>query len=113
MNLKIRDGQLTLGSVFKLVAISWACFGVIVIGGLFLLMLLIGLASGSMSVNGDMVQGRGAVLVAMIPMVILLPIVVAIQALIFGGFVTIGAALYRQRRPLSITVETTVRSEQP
>ncbi|MFT4954363.1 MAG: hypothetical protein ACI8U3_000734 [Brevundimonas sp.] len=111
MNLTIRDGQLTLGSVFKLVAISWLCFGVVVFGGLFLLLLLIGVASGSMVVNGDMVQGRGSVLVAMLPLLILLPIIFALQAVIFGAFATAGAALYRLRKPLSVTVERTTPSQ--
>lgn len=33
MNLKIRDGQLTLGSVFKIVVVGWACFGGVFVGG--------------------------------------------------------------------------------
>lgn len=113
MNLKMRDGQLTLGSVFKLVAISWTCFGVIIFGAFFLLILLAGVAMGSMEVNGEVVQGSGAVLVAALPLIIILPIIIALQALIFGGFVTLGAALYRMRRPLAVTIETTVKSEQP
>ena len=112
MNPKILDGQLTLGSVFRLVAIAWSCFGLIIIGGLFLLILLIGLASGSVEVNGELVQGRAAVLSAMLPIVILVPIIVVLQALIFGGFVTAGAALYRLRRPLSVTSAQTVPAEQ-
>lgn len=111
MNLKVRDGQLTLGSVFKLVAISWLCFGMVVFGGVFLLLLVIGLASGSMVVNGDMVSGRSAVLTSMLPVLILFPIVLALQAALFGAFATGGAALYRLRRPLSVTIERTTSSE--
>lgn len=107
MNLKIRDGQLTLDAVFKLTAISWLCFGVIIFGGLFLLILLGGVAAGEMEVNGAIVQGRGAVLAATIPFLVLLPVLVAFQALILGGFVTAGDALYRLRRPLAVTAETT------
>lgn len=107
MNLKIRDGQLTLGSVFKLVAISWLCFGVVFVGGIFLLIFIIGAVSGQMMVNGDMVQGRAAVIGAMAPMAILIPIIIAVQAVLFGGFVLAGAALYRLRRPISVTAETT------
>lgn len=111
MNLKIRDGQITLGSVFKLVATGYACFGIVFFGGIFLLLILIGIGSGSMTVNGDMVQGRGSVLAAMLPAVILLPIVIAIQAVVFGIFVTVGAALYRLRKPLAVNVEGTVPSQ--
>lgn len=110
MNLKIRDGQLTLGSVFRLVAISWLCFGLIVIGGLFLLIFAIGALSGTMVVNGETVSGRGAVLSALVPMVFLVPVIVAVQAAIFGGFVTAGAALFRLRKPLAVRIEKTVDS---
>jgi len=113
MNLTVRDGQLTLGSVFKLVAISWLCFGLIVFGGLFLLIFLIGAASGTMMVNGETVDGRGAVMAATLPMLLLLPVIIALQAAMFGGFVAAGAALFRLRKPLSVKIESTVRSGEP
>lgn len=109
MNLTVRDGQLTLGSVFKLVATSWLCFGLIVFGGLFLLIFLLGAASGTMMVNGESVAGRQAVLAVGVPMLLLVPVIIAMQAVMFGGFVTLGAALLRLRRPLSVTIESTVR----
>ena len=112
MNLTVRDSQLTLGSVFKLVAISWLCFGLVVFGGLTLLIFLIGAASGAMVVNGETVDGHGAVVASMLPMLILVPVIVALQAVIFGGFVTVGAALFRIRKPLSVTIESTVRQDQ-
>ena len=111
MNLKIRDGQITLGSIFRLVAISWLCFGLVVFGGLFALIFLAGAASGTMLVNGEMVEGRGAVVAAMGPMLILVPVIIGLQSAMFGGFVVAGAALYRLRKPLTVTMETTVRSE--
>lgn len=110
MNLKIRDGQLTLGSVFKVVAVGWACFGGVFLGGIFLLLAIIAAVTGQMAVNGEMVHGRGAALAAMAPMIVLLPLIIAIQGVIFGAFITIGAALYRLRRPLSVTTEVTTPS---
>lgn len=110
MNLTVRNGQLTLGSVFKLVAVSWLCFGFIVVGGFFLLIMLIGVASGSMTVNGEAVVGRGTVFLSMLPMLVMLPLVIAMQAVMFGGMITAGAALLRLRRPLAVTVESTARA---
>lgn len=109
MNLTVRNGQLTLGSVFKLVAIAWLCFGFIVVGGFFLLIMLIGVASGSMTVNGEAVVGRGTVLLSMLPMLVILPLAIVMQAVMFGGMVMAGAALFRLRRPLTVSVESTAR----
>lgn len=113
MNLTVRDGQLTLGSVFKLVAMSWLCFGLPVFGGLFLLVFVIGAASGTMLVNGETVEGRGAVMAATLPMLLLVPVIIGLQAAMFGGFIAAGAALLRLRKPLSVTIESTVRSGKP
>lgn len=113
MNLKIRDGQLTLGSVFRLAAVGWAVCGLIIFGGIFLLLLLIGIAGGAMLVNGETINGRGAVLMAMLPMIVILPVILALQAVMFGGMITGGAALYRLWRPLSVSAETTTPSPLP
>lgn len=110
MNLKIRDGQLTLGSVFKVVAVGWACVGGVFCGGIFLLLAVIAAVTGQMTVNGELVQGRGAALGALAPAIVFLPVAIALQGVIFGAFITVGAALYRLRRPLSVTVETTTPS---
>ncbi len=113
MNLTVRDGQLTLGSVFKLVAISWLCFGLLFFGGLFLLIFVIGAASGTMLVNGETVEGGGAIMAATLPMLLFLPVVIGLQAAMFGGAIAAGAALLRLRKPLSVTIESTVRSSGP
>ncbi len=110
MNLKIRDGQLTLGSVFKIVIVGWACFGGVFVGGIFLLLVIIAAVTGQMTVNGEVVYGRSAALGAMAPMILFLPLVIAVQGVIFGAFITMGAALYRLRRPLSVTAEVTTPS---
>lgn len=101
---------MTLGSVFKVVAVGWACFGGVFCGGILLLLAIIAAVTGQTTVNGESVQGRGAALGALAPMIVVLPIVMAVQALILGAFITMGAALYRLRRPLSVTAETTTPS---
>lgn len=110
MNLKVRDGQLTLGSVFQIVAVGWAGFGVIFLG-LCLLLMLGGVASGSMMINNELVEGHAQVFMAMLPFIFILAIVLGMQALMFAGFVALGTALYRLIRPLAVTFETTIRSE--
>jgi hypothetical protein len=50
---------------------------------------------------------------AMLPVLLLLPAIIAVQAAIFGGFVAAGAALFRLRKPLSVKVESTIRSVEP
>ncbi len=107
MNLKIRDGQLTLGSVFKLTEISWLCFGVLLAAVFMLFFVVTAVTGGEVMINGEVIQGRGAVFSALIPFLVLLPLIIAVQALILGAFVTAGAALYRLRRPLAVTAETT------
>lgn len=106
MNLKIRDGQLTLGAVFKLTAISWLCFGGILCAIFMLLFVVTAVTGGEVMINGETIQGR-EVFSAMIPFLVLLPLIIAVQALVLGAFVTAGAALYRLRRPLAVTAETT------
>lgn len=110
MELKTRDNQLTLGSVFKLFVTGWLCAWTVFAGVIFLLLLVIGVATGSMLVNGEVVQGRGTVLLAMAPAFILLPIVIVIQAIMFAAFLTGGVWLYRLRRPLTVVSEATAPS---
>ena len=107
MELRTRDNQLTLGSAFKLLAVAF----LVAFGSLFalilLMLLIIGLATGQMLVNGEIIEGRGAVLAAMAPFLIFAPLLLAIQAVMFGGFLTAGLWLYRLRRPLRVVTEGT------
>jgi hypothetical protein len=109
MNLKVRDDRITLGSVFQLAALGWASFGVSFLG-LCLLLMFGGVASGSMMINNELVEGHAQVFMAMLPFIVILALVLGMQALMFAGFITLGAALYRLIRPLTVTFETTIRS---
>jgi hypothetical protein len=105
MQLRTIDGNLTLGSIYKLFVWSWLLSWSVFMGAIFLLLVLVALATGQMAVNGEMVQGRGPALMAMLPMLVLFPIIIVMQAFMFGGFLTFGAWLYRLRRPLKIVPE--------
>lgn len=105
MKLRTRDGRLTLRSAFKLVFVACLCtFGALT-GLVFVLLLLIGLITGQMMVNGEMVQGRGVVLGAMAPFLIFAPIFIGLQAVMFSAFLTGGLFLYRLWRPLQVLPE--------
>ena len=58
-----------------------------------------------MTVNGEIVSGRGPALLAMAPMLIFFPIVVFLQSIIFAAWLTGGVWLYRLKRPLVVISE--------
>lgn len=110
MQLRTVDGNLTLGSVYKLFVWSWVLSWGAFLGAILLLLTLIALVTGQMLVNGEMVQGRGSAVFAMLPMLVLFPIVIVLQGFMFAAFLTFGAWLYRLRRPLKVTPEGDVSS---
>jgi hypothetical protein len=105
MQLKTEDGKLTLGSAYKLIVwawlLSWSAFMIPIV-----LIIAIGaLLSGEMNVNGEMVHGVGPVFVAMLPLLVMMPIIVVLHAFMFGAFLTFGLWLYRHWRPLSVEAQ--------
>ncbi len=105
MNLRVAGGQLTLGSVFKLFAVGWICAWAALFVIVFGMLLLIVAISGTMVIDGEVVHGRGVALVQMLPLLVIFPIVIGLQSLIFGAFLTGGVWLYRLRRPLTLVTE--------
>lgn len=105
MQLRTVNGNLTLGSVYKLFVWSWVLSWGAFMGAILLLLTLIALATGQMFVNGELVQGRGPAAFAMLPMFVLFPIVIVVQGFMFAAFLTFGAWLYRLRRPLKVAPE--------
>lgn len=105
MQLRTVDGNLTLGSAYKLFVWSWTLSCGLFMGAFLIIIVLVTLATGQMAVNGEMVQGRGPALMAMLPMLLLFPVFIVLHAFIFGAFLTFGAWLYRLRRPLRVIPE--------
>ena len=105
MELKTANGQLKLDSAFKLVATGYLIGAGVIFVPLFGLTMLAGLAGGGpMKLNGQVVEGSAGVLLALLPLV-MLPFIVAMQSVMFGGLVVFGLWLYQKRRPLRVIVE--------
>lgn len=105
MKITVKDGQPSLRSLYKLVAMGWMVgFGTL-FGIIFILIFLISLLTGEMTVNGELVQSRGQVMMRMIPMLIILPIIIVMHAFMLGALIIGGMALYRKRRPIELVDE--------
>ena len=110
MKLRTVDGNLTLGSAYKLFVWSWILSWGFFMGAILVLLVLITLMTGQMAVNGEIVEGRGAALAAMAPVVVAFPIIIVLHAFMFGGLLTFGTWLYRLRRPLTVVSESSTPS---
>jgi len=109
MKLETRNGNLTLGSAYKLTFAAW-CVG---IGGFFLFFFLLmvaiffitALAGGPVMVNGEVHTGAAAMqsLLAFVPMLILLPLIIVMQGAMFSGLMVLGLLVYRQFRPIQVS----------
>ena len=105
MKLKTKNDRLTLGSAYKLIVWGWVLSWGTFMGLILLVILLTTLITGEMTVNGEIVSGRGSALVAMAPILIVFPVIITLQAFVFGGFMTLGLWIYRLRRPIEVIPE--------
>lgn len=105
MELKTKDGNLTLRSAYRLIVTAWLLSWGAFMGFILLLLFLITLLTGEMTVNGELVEGRGAALASILPMLVLFPVIIVMQAFMLGGLLTGGLWLYRLKRPLRVTSE--------
>ncbi|OLF77765.1 hypothetical protein AWH62_03575 [Maricaulis sp. W15] len=107
MRLRTRNGQLTLGSIYKLVVTGWTLAWCMLFAVFFVLMILMALTGAPVTVNNSSVTGLGPVLVASLPMMVLMPVIVIIQALIFGGLFVLAMMIYRMFRPITVETDNT------
>ncbi len=105
MQLKVKDGNLSLRSLYKLIVAGWIIAFGLLFGVFFLLLIAAGLLTGEMMVNGEVVYGRGAIFLNIVPMLIIFPIFIVMHAFMFGGLIIGGIALYRKKRPLTLVDE--------
>jgi hypothetical protein len=107
MQLNLKDGQLTLGSAYKLFVVGW----IVSWGGFFLLFFglffAMGLAGAPMTFNGEVVTNNSDMLIQMIPMLVLMPIIVVFHAFLFGGIWLAGAAIYKMWKGLKVATTDT------
>lgn len=102
MELRTKGGLLKPGGAFKLVATGYFLGAGLIFLPLFALVTMIFIAAGVPPlVNGEPVEGSGAVLAFFLPL-IMLPVVLAMQAVMFGGLAVIGLWLYTKRRPIRV-----------
>jgi hypothetical protein len=105
MKLRTIGGRLTLGSVFKMFVAAWLISWSLLFGAAVLAVVLSTIVTGQIAVNGVVVHGIGPALSAIVPFVILLPVVIVVQAFIVGGILTFGIWLYQLNRPLQVVAE--------
>lgn len=102
MKLRIKDGQLSYGSTYRLLVTCWICG----VGSFFMAMLLLVFAVmmivGTGEVNGEAIAGRGALIAGILPMFVLFPIVIVMHAFMFGGVLLFGMWIYRRFRTVEI-----------
>jgi hypothetical protein len=100
MEIKAVDGKLSIGSLFGPVAIGYAIGAGVIFLPMFLLMgLLFAFSPGFVDQNGQNVSGAAMAL----PMIIMVPFIVVMQGVMFGGLVLLGLAIYRKWGTLRVT----------
>lgn len=105
MELMVRNGNLSWGSMFKLYFFSWiGGFGAL-FGGAFFLILLLALLSGEVMVNGEPVYGAMQIFLQLMPFLILIPIVIVFHAFFFGGILLFGTWVFSRFRPIAVHLE--------
>ncbi len=102
MELRTKGGLLKPGGAFKLVATGYFLGAGVIFLPLFVLVTVTFMAAGVPPlVNGEPVEGSGAVLAAFLPL-IMLPVILALQAVMFGGLAVLGLWVYNKRRPIRV-----------
>jgi hypothetical protein len=100
MEIKAVDGKLSLGSLFGPIAVGYGVgAGVIFIPMFLLVGLLSVFAPPGVDLSGQPVSAAAM----MLPMVIMVPFILAMQAVMFGGLVLLGLAIYRNWGTLRVT----------
>lgn len=105
MELRTVNGRLELGGVFKLFATGYLLGAGVLFVPLFALVELFGLVTGApVPLDGQAVSDGTGPLVGLM-MLIMAPIVVAMQSVMFGGLAVLGIWLYQKRRIVSVIAQ--------
>lgn len=109
LKLEAVNGNLTLGSVYRLFFVGW----VLGFGSFFMaiaLFVFVGAAiTGEANINGVEVRDRAQVIAEFAPILLLGPIIIFFQGFVLAGLMTFGVRIYRHWFPL--TVESTTGYE--
>jgi Mn2+/Fe2+ NRAMP family transporter len=101
MRLITANGRLRLRSTFKLVFVGWLISWSLLFVSVFLLMFLGALAGGPVTINGEMQQGRDAV-IGLLPALPILLVVLPIQGAVFSVSICFGLLVYRQFKRIEV-----------
>ena len=102
MELQTKDGNLTLGSAYRLIVTAWIISWGVFVGFIMLFLILTAALTGTMMINGEMVSGRGTILMDMLPILALFPMIIVLHAFMFGGFLVFGLWVYRLKKPIKV-----------
>lgn len=100
MELRTVGGRLKLSSAFKMIATGYVVGAGVIFLPIFTLMAVITFATGApTTVNGEAVEGGG--FLALLP-IVMVPFIIAMQSLLFGGLVVLGLWLFQKRWPIRV-----------
>jgi hypothetical protein len=103
VEIKAVDGNVSLSSLYKPIAFGYAIgMGVIFIPMFVLMLPILVFSPGVQDQGGHLVTGAGPILAMMAPMIVMVPIILALQGLLIGGAIVLGLAIYRTRRPIRV-----------
>lgn len=100
MEIKGIDGKLSLASLFGPVAVGYGIGAGVIFIPMFLLMGLLSLfVPSGVDQSGQTVSASAMFL----PMIIMVPFILAMQAVMFGGLIMLGLSIYRTWGTLRVT----------
>lgn len=109
MKLKTANGRLRASAFFKLIITVWAVSWGGLFAVMFCLILAISMLTGEMTINGEAVSGRLTILLQILPFFLLVPIIVGIHAVLFGGLLTLG--YWVARKIFKFELEDTAKAQ--
>ncbi len=99
MEIKVVDGKLSITSLFAPVAVGYAVGAGVIFLPVFLLFGIVGSFMPAIDQSGQSVSGAAIFL----PMIIMVPFMLLMQSVMFGGLIMLGLAIYRKFGKIEVT----------
>jgi hypothetical protein len=100
MEIKAVDGKLSLGSLFGPIAVGYGIGAGVIFIPMFLLIGVLSLVTPAGVDQGGQTVSASAMF---LPMIIMVPFILAMQAVMFGGLIMLGLSIYRLWGTLRVT----------